>query len=305
MRRQVIEAGTRGSPNIFGAESGYRPEPTPRAYRGERVTGQAPCYAGKRTVSPVRMHSPVRSEPALRKHHARVGIQPGRIVPAQRSWSPVRRFGPGYPAPALRTVSPMRCDCSVRPMPTLRPCRAKVGIQPRGEVQVLSTRSPVLPHSPDQASSRSPQPGSSCASSKDQASSRSPQHGPSSASSKDQASSDGPQSGASSDVSNPEPPATVPSPGPATKVPSPGPATRVSAPEAPPKWWEPEAEGGLRPAPEPPPLAVMLLFLSASSNDMYVKIVSPWEFGMLRVESVFATVIVISQIFQLDLIWSL
>ena len=26
------------------AESGWRPEPTPRAYRGEDVTGQAPCY---------------------------------------------------------------------------------------------------------------------------------------------------------------------------------------------------------------------------------------------------------------------
>ena len=35
------------------AESGYRPEPSPRAYRGERGTGQAPCYAVKRTVSPV------------------------------------------------------------------------------------------------------------------------------------------------------------------------------------------------------------------------------------------------------------
>jgi hypothetical protein len=29
-------------------------------------------------------------------------------------------------------------------------------------------------------------------------------------------------------------------------------------------------------------MAVMLLFLSASSNDMAVKIVSPWEFGLLR-----------------------
>ena len=36
------------------AKSGRRPEPTPHAYRGERLTGQAPCYAGRRTVSPVR-----------------------------------------------------------------------------------------------------------------------------------------------------------------------------------------------------------------------------------------------------------
>ena len=33
------------------AESGRRPEPTPRAYRGECVTGQAPCYAEMRKVS--------------------------------------------------------------------------------------------------------------------------------------------------------------------------------------------------------------------------------------------------------------
>ena len=61
------------------------------------------------TVSPVRVHSQVRSEPALRKCHARVGIQPGQIVPAQRSWSPVR------------------CDSSVSPVPALRTCQAKVG----------------------------------------------------------------------------------------------------------------------------------------------------------------------------------
>ncbi|XP_064814960.1 uncharacterized protein LOC135530588 [Oncorhynchus masou masou] len=130
------------------AESGYRPEPTPRAYRKERGTGRAPHLAVKRTVSPVRSHSPVRYMPALCKCDARVGIQPGQIVAAQRAWSPVRRFGTGNPAPALPTVSPVRCDSPVRPMPALRPCQAKVGIQPRGEVQVESSRSPVLPHSP-------------------------------------------------------------------------------------------------------------------------------------------------------------
>ena len=81
--------------------------------------------------------------PAPRKCHARVGIQP-----AQRVWSPVHRFGLGYPAPALRTVSPGCWEGSVRPMPTLHPFRAEVGIEPKGEVRVLSTRSPVLPHNP-------------------------------------------------------------------------------------------------------------------------------------------------------------
>ena len=80
-------------------------------------------YAVKRTVSPGRAHSPVPYMPALRKCHARVGIQPGRIVAAQRAWSPVRRFDPGYPALALRTVSPVRWDCSVCPI-CLRSARA-------------------------------------------------------------------------------------------------------------------------------------------------------------------------------------
>ena len=48
------------------------------------VTSQAPCYAALPSVSPVRMHSPVRYIPAPRICRARVGIQPGRIVPAQR-----------------------------------------------------------------------------------------------------------------------------------------------------------------------------------------------------------------------------
>jgi hypothetical protein len=30
-------------------ESGFRLEPTPRAYCGEHVTGQAPCYGVMRT----------------------------------------------------------------------------------------------------------------------------------------------------------------------------------------------------------------------------------------------------------------
>ena len=107
------------------AESGFRPESTPRAYREERVTGQAPCYAVICTVSPVRTHSPVHYIPAPRIDRARVGIQPGRIVPAQRIWPPVRLYGPGYPAPALRTVSPVRLHSPVRPGLAPRICRAK------------------------------------------------------------------------------------------------------------------------------------------------------------------------------------
>jgi hypothetical protein len=61
----------RQPPNVFWgwhtgrlAESGCRPEPTPHAYRGERMTGQAPCY-------------PVRSVQAPSSGRARVGMQPG------------------------------------------------------------------------------------------------------------------------------------------------------------------------------------------------------------------------------------
>ena len=118
------EAREAAPSNFFGgrhtrrlAESGWRPEPTPLAYRGECVTGQAPCYAEMHTVSPVRIHSPVRSIPTPRICRARMGIQPGRMVPAQRSWSPVCLLSPGYPAPALRTVSPVRFHSPVGPVP--------------------------------------------------------------------------------------------------------------------------------------------------------------------------------------------
>ncbi|XP_055727839.1 uncharacterized protein LOC129816895 isoform X1 [Salvelinus fontinalis] len=141
--------------NVFGrrhtgrlVESGRRPEPTPRAYCGERVTGQAPCYAVKRTVSPVCMRSPVRYIAAPRIGRARVGIEPGRMMPAQRIWSPVRLLGPGYPAPALRTVSPVRLHSPVRPVPAPRTCRAKVTIQPGRVVQARCSRPPVRLHDP-------------------------------------------------------------------------------------------------------------------------------------------------------------
>ncbi|XP_064882131.1 uncharacterized protein LOC135574620 [Oncorhynchus nerka] len=159
MRSQHGSAtGTRGSPpkkiggghTRCGTKPGSRPELTPRVYDKQRITGQAPCYAVKRTVSPVRAHSPVRYRAAPRKCHASVGIEPGRMVPAQRVWSPVLSFGPGYPAPALRAVSPGRWEGAVRPLPALRSCRANVGVEPKGEVRVVSTRSPVLTHSPVQ-----------------------------------------------------------------------------------------------------------------------------------------------------------
>jgi hypothetical protein len=131
------------------AESGFRPEPTPRAYRGERVTGQAPCYPILHTMPSVCIHSPVRSVQAPRSGRARVGIQPGRIVPAQRCWPPVRLFGPGYTAPALRTVSPVPQQSPVRPVPAPHTNRAKGGIQQGRETSsALCTMPPVHRHSP-------------------------------------------------------------------------------------------------------------------------------------------------------------
>ena len=55
--------------------------PTSCAYRRARETGQAPCYAVERTVSPVRVHSPVRLIPAPRISRARVCIEPGAMKP--------------------------------------------------------------------------------------------------------------------------------------------------------------------------------------------------------------------------------
>ena len=94
--------------NYLGGHTGRLAGLTPRAHVREHGTGQAPCYAVKRTVSPVRFHSPVRYIPAPRIGRARVGIQPGLMVPAQRSWPPVHIFSLGYPAPTLCTVSPAR-----------------------------------------------------------------------------------------------------------------------------------------------------------------------------------------------------
>ncbi|XP_064811669.1 uncharacterized protein LOC135526929 isoform X2 [Oncorhynchus masou masou] len=95
------------------AKPGRRPAPTSCGYRGARETGQAPCY----TVSPVRVHSPVRYIPAPRIGRARVGIEPSAMKPALRIWSPVRRLGPAYMAPALRMVSLVRLHSPMRAIP--------------------------------------------------------------------------------------------------------------------------------------------------------------------------------------------
>jgi hypothetical protein len=66
-------------PQIFGVGR-HTESVAESAYRKQHCTGQAPCYAVERTVSPVRAHSPERYRPAPRKCHVRVGIQPGRVV---------------------------------------------------------------------------------------------------------------------------------------------------------------------------------------------------------------------------------
>ena len=130
MRRQHGGAAgsLRGSPkNVLGghtgsvAKAGRRPAPTSHAYRRERGTGQAPCYAVRRTVSPVRLHNPVRYIPAPCIGQARVGIEPGAMNPAQRIWSPVRLLGPVCMTPALRMVSPVRQVEQPSPVRAIQP----------------------------------------------------------------------------------------------------------------------------------------------------------------------------------------
>jgi hypothetical protein len=98
------------------AKPGRRPVPTSCAYQRVRGTGQAPCYAVERFVSPVRVHSPVRYIPAPRIGRAKVGIEPDAMKPALHIWSPVCLLGPAYMAPALRMVSLVRQHSPVRPV---------------------------------------------------------------------------------------------------------------------------------------------------------------------------------------------
>ena len=50
----------------------------------------------------------------------------------------------------LCVLSPGRWEVAVHPMPALRSWRANVGVETKGEVHVVGTRSPVLTHSPVQ-----------------------------------------------------------------------------------------------------------------------------------------------------------
>ncbi|XP_052349959.1 uncharacterized protein LOC127915130 [Oncorhynchus keta] len=135
------------------AKSGRRPEPTPRAYHGEWRTGQAPCYAVRCTVSPVRRHSPVHSIAAPRIGRARVGIEPGAMKPAQRIWSPVRLLRPGYMAPVLRMVSQVRQHSPVRSIPPRCTGLATGSIQPGAPSSPDLPESPSSPDLPESPSS--------------------------------------------------------------------------------------------------------------------------------------------------------
>ena len=73
--QKCIGGGTQG---VWRSQVG-EPTPTSCAYRRVRGTGQALCYAVECTVSPVRVHSPVRYIPAPRIGRARVGIEPGKV----------------------------------------------------------------------------------------------------------------------------------------------------------------------------------------------------------------------------------
>uniref|UniRef100_A0A8C7HKJ1 Uncharacterized protein n=1 Tax=Oncorhynchus kisutch TaxID=8019 RepID=A0A8C7HKJ1_ONCKI len=130
------------------AKAGRRPATTSRAYRRERGTGQAPCYAVRRTVSPVRVHSPVRYTPAPRIGRARVGIEPGAMKPGQRIWSPMRLLGPVYMAPALRMVSPVHQHSPVWAIPPRCTGLATGSIQPGKVGQARCSRAPVCLHGP-------------------------------------------------------------------------------------------------------------------------------------------------------------
>ena len=62
--------------------------------RGKRSWSRFQCHV-LRTVPSVHSHSSVRAVHALRTCPVKRGIQPGKVVPAQRSWSPVRLLGSG------------------------------------------------------------------------------------------------------------------------------------------------------------------------------------------------------------------
>ncbi|XP_064866047.1 uncharacterized protein LOC135564610 [Oncorhynchus nerka] len=122
------------------------------ANRGGRGTGQAPCYAVECTVSPVRVLSPVRYISAPHICRARLKIQPGRLVPALLSRSPVRLHSPVYPSPpphtsppvpALLSRSPVRLHGPVYPSPPPHTSPPVAAPRTRLPVRVLGLVPPV------------------------------------------------------------------------------------------------------------------------------------------------------------------
>ena len=98
VREHGSQGSPRGSPRFGGhtgnvAESGWRAEPAPSAYRGEHGIGQAPCYGVMPIVSRPSIHRPVCSVPASRCR-VEADIQPERVGPALRSRPPVSLHGP-------------------------------------------------------------------------------------------------------------------------------------------------------------------------------------------------------------------
>ncbi|CAB1314489.1 unnamed protein product [Coregonus sp. 'balchen'] len=130
------------------AEPRGRAEPTSRTQARQRETGQVSSYAELRTVPRVFRHSPVRPVLAPRTCRAKVGMQPGRSVPSQRSWPPVPLLGPGYPAPVPRAVVSVRVHSPVRPVLMPHTECVEIGIQPGRVVSAIRSRPPVCLHSP-------------------------------------------------------------------------------------------------------------------------------------------------------------
>ena len=156
------------------AESGWRPEPTPR---GDHGTGQALGYGVKLEVSKGSEAETVKElmgrleERAMRellcwcmRHdfrptervrdlmspesalHTRPNVRASRLVktvPAPRTRPPVRPTSPARPVPARRYSSPIRALSPVRYIPAPRICRARVRFQPGRMVPALLSRTPV------------------------------------------------------------------------------------------------------------------------------------------------------------------
>ncbi|XP_064858638.1 proline-rich protein 36-like [Oncorhynchus nerka] len=124
------------------------------ANHGECGAGLAPCYAVVRTVSPVRVLSPVRYIPASHICRARVKIQPGRLVPALLSRSPVRLHGPVHPVPPPHTSPPVaapRTRLPVRvlgPVPPMPAPRIRPTVRPACPALPEPSSSPAQPESP-------------------------------------------------------------------------------------------------------------------------------------------------------------